>query len=72
MKAILEFDLPEDQLDFEHATKAADYNFCLKKFDEYLRKEIKYNTDLNEIEKNTFDSIREKFNQLLTNNNIQL
>lgn len=72
MKAILEFDLPEDQLDFEHATKAADYHFCLKKFDEYLRKEIKYNSDLNEIEKNTFDSIREKFNQLLTNNNVQL
>lgn len=42
-KAILEFNLPEDQDDFEMAHKGADYHNALFTFKEaFLRTEIKY------------------------------
>ena len=42
MKAILEFDLPEDQEAFTGAAKAHAFFRCLWDMDEYLREQDKY------------------------------
>jgi len=45
MKATLEFILPEDQLEFKHATKAVDYYLTLHDIDHKIRSFLKYNDD---------------------------
>jgi hypothetical protein len=72
MKAILEFNLPEEQDDFNHVMKAEDYYNVIFNFDKYLRREIKYNESLSEKEKNIILKVRDTFNEILTNNEIQL
>jgi hypothetical protein len=72
MKATLTFNLPEDNEEFNRAVKAADYYVCLFDLFQYLRREIKYNEQLSDIERNTFERIREEFNGILTENGIEL
>jgi len=45
MKAILEFDLPEDDYNFKAATQASDWISVVWRFDQWLRSEIKYNDE---------------------------
>ena len=41
-KAILEFDLPTEQAEFETAIKAHDWKYAMWDLDQWLRNEIKY------------------------------
>ena len=45
MKAILEFDLPEDKEDFEVASKAMDWSILAWDIDQYIRNRLKYQTE---------------------------
>ena len=45
MKAILEFNLPEDREEYELCFKASDYLCAIQEIVEYLRNTIKYNSD---------------------------
>jgi len=66
MKAILEFNLPEDRVDHYHAINGANYSFILSDLDQWLRGIIKYNSDdysKKEIEK--FIATRDKLNNLM-------
>jgi hypothetical protein len=72
MKAILEFNIPEDNEEFNRAIKAEDYYVCLFDFYQYLKREMKYNEQLSDIERDTFKRIREEFNGILTENGIEL
>ena len=45
MKAILEFDLPEDKEDFEVASKAMDWSILAWDIDQFIRNKIKYEQD---------------------------
>ena len=45
MKAILEFDLPEDKEEFEVASKGMDWALLAWDIDQYIRKKIKYEQD---------------------------
>ena len=72
MKATLEFNLPEEQSEFNHVTKGEDYYYCLERIREYLRRELKYNNELNEIERQTIEKVKEEFNEILTDCNIIL
>ena len=45
MKAILEFDLPNDNLEFKHASKAIDYYLALGDIDHEIRNYLKYTDD---------------------------
>lgn len=50
MKAILEFDLPEEQLDFQMASKAANLSCALSEiFNTVLRSRIKYEISQDEL-----------------------
>jgi len=72
MKATLEFNIPEDNEEFNRAVKSADYYVCLFDLFQYLKREIKYNQQLSDIERNTFERIREEFNGILTENGIEI
>jgi hypothetical protein len=66
MKAILEFNLPEDKEDFDFATKGINYYAALVEFDNWLRSEYKYNGNEPMFE------AREKLQQFINDNNIKI
>ena len=66
MKAILEFNLPEDKEDFDFATKGINYYSALVEFDQWLRSEYKYNGNEPMFE------VRKKLNEFINDNNIKI
>ena len=45
MKAILEFNLPEDKEEFEVASKAMDWSILAWDIDQFIRNKVKYEQD---------------------------
>ena len=74
MKAILEFNLPEDNQEFKLATKASDWwNVCWE-MDKWLRQQYKYMSD-DEYSKDTYDAYyeaRQKLFELMNDNGVSL
>jgi hypothetical protein len=66
MKAILEFNLPEDKVEFDFATNAVNYYSALVEFDQWLRSEYKYNGNEAMFE------VRQKLNEIINENNIKI
>ena len=66
MKATLEFNLPEDQDEFNYATNAFNYYMALVEMDEWLRSEYKYNG------KEEMYEVREKLRQIILDNNVKI
>jgi hypothetical protein len=64
MKAILEFNLPEDKQEFELASKASKMYCTLWDFDVWLRTEIKYNNQEH------YEPVRDKLRELMYDNRI--
>ena len=64
MKAILEFNLPEENQEFELHTKASKMYCTLWEFDQWLRSEIKYNG------KEQYEPVREKLREFMNDNRI--
>ena len=66
MKALLEFNLPEDQERFDYATNGFNYYMALSQMDEWLRSEYKYNG------KDEMYPIRMKLNEIINDNNVKI
>jgi mannose-6-phosphate isomerase-like protein (cupin superfamily) len=66
MKATLEFNLPEDQDDFNYANNGFKYYMALVEMDEWLRTEYKYNG------KEEMYEVREKLRQIIFENNVEI
>ena len=66
MKAILEFNLPEEKEDFDFATNGINYYSALVEFDNWLRSEYKYNGNEPMFE------VRKKLNEFINDNNIKI
>ena len=66
MKATLEFNLPEDQDDFNYANNGFKYYMALVEIDEWLRTEYKYN------DKEEMYEVREKLREIIFENNVKL
>ena len=49
MKAILEFDLPEDKEEFEVTSQAMDWALLVLHIDQFIRNKIKYEQDREDI-----------------------
>jgi hypothetical protein len=49
MKAILQFNLPEDQIEFDTACKAVEWKLIASKMDEFLRSRIEHTTNYDEV-----------------------
>jgi hypothetical protein len=46
MKAILEFELPDDKTEFDTASKAMDWAILAWDMEQYIRNRLKYEEDL--------------------------
>ena len=73
MKATLEFNLPEDQPEFNNAIKGGDWKHVCWEMDQYLRRNTKYaSDDTNEEALQALKNAREFLNNLMVDNNVDL
>ena len=72
MKAILEFNLPEDQPEFNTAIKGSDWKHVCWQMDQYLRKHIKYDESLSKEQLRVYEGVREEFNRFMVESNLDL
>ena len=76
MKAILEYNLPDEQQEYDLANKGSDLSIIIWDFDQWLRNEVKYNNELTDKESDTYYKIRDKLREIMEehdltfNNNI--
>ena len=70
MKAILEFNLPEDKSDFNLAIKGSDWWYVCWQMDQYLRKKIKYDETLSEDVHNTYEDVRDELRRMMNESNV--
>jgi coproporphyrinogen III oxidase-like Fe-S oxidoreductase len=71
MKSILEFNLPEDQREYEIAIQAPKVQSFLWDFSQQLRSWYKYHHDFKDAN-DALDKIREEFYRLLNEDNINI
>lgn len=69
MRAVLEFQLPEEQEEFERAARANVYHWALIDLSSFLRSQVKY-ADLPKEQMAVYEAIRAEFYQVLNNHNI--
>jgi len=73
MKAILEFNLPDDQSDFTLANNGINFWRVLYELDQELRAKTKYASDDMPADVYiAYSSIREKLHELMNDNNVSL
>lgn len=71
MKATLEFNLPEEQAEYEVVSNAQAMHAVLFEMDEWLRRLLKYET-LPATEYDTLAAVREQLGNLLRDHSIDL
>ena len=71
MKAVLEFDLPEDNYDFQAAINGNNYKSAIYNFDQLLRSEMKYKELSNETY-NAYEWCREELRKILEEDNLYI
>jgi hypothetical protein len=69
MKAVLEFDLPEDNTDFQAAINGSNYKSAIWHFDEHLRSEMKYK-ELSDETYKAYKYCREELRKILEEDNL--
>lgn len=73
MKAILEFNLPDDQEEYEYAVNAPKMYLALWEIKQLIRSKLKYNPDgLTDAELKQWEIIQNEFYLILDEQNIQL
>jgi hypothetical protein len=73
MKAIIEFELPEDQEEYEKANNANKMYMALWDIRQLLRSKLKYNSDgLNDEQLEQWEAMRGNFFDILDNNDLKL
>lgn len=72
MKAVLEFDLPEEQSNFENAVDGWKWKHFAWQLDQHLRSNIKYNDKLTEEQHNVYADIRKHLYELLNEDGLIL
>ena len=73
MKAILEFNLPDDQIDFQDANNGQKFRLMLWEFDQYLRSQTKYAPDsISDDTYKAYIEIREKLHEMLIEDGLSL
>lgn len=71
MKAVLEFDLPEDNTDFQAAINGSNYQSAIWEYDQLLRSEMKYK-ELSEDTYKAYEYCRDKLRKILEQDNIYI
>jgi hypothetical protein len=71
MKATLEYNLPEDQIEFDMATKGHRMHSVLWELDQWLRSNTKYSHDgMHEEEIKAYYACRDRLRELMADNNL--
>jgi hypothetical protein len=63
MKAILEFELPEDKIEFDAASKAMDWAILAWDIDQFIRNKIKYDQDRDGVLQLVRNELRHKMEE---------
>ena len=73
MKAILEFNLPEDQPEFDLAVNGSKMHLVLWEMDQWLRAQYKYMPDneYSEDKYETYEKCRDQLRELMFENQIE-
>jgi len=69
MKAVLEFDLPEEERDFRYAINGEKYKSAIWDFDQLLRSEMKYK-ELSDETYQAYKWCREELRKILAEDNL--
>lgn len=69
MKALLEFDLPEDNWEFQAAINGGKYKNAIWDYDQWLRSEMKYG-ELDKKIYEAYDTCRKKLRNILEEDNL--
>ena len=73
MKAILEFNLPEDQEQFEDASNGWKWSLLVWELDQHLRNETKYAPDSTSPEKyQAYCKVRDILHEMLLDHSLEL
>ena len=72
MKAILKYNLPEEQEEFETANNGWKYRSVLLEYDNHLRSKIKYDESLTEEQYKVYEDARNKLWEFLNEDNLKL
>jgi hypothetical protein len=70
MKAILEFNLPDDQDEFDFATRGSKYYIILWELDQWLRSKMKYDDTLTDGQYEAYEKTREELRDMMTSRGI--
>jgi hypothetical protein len=70
MKAILEFNLPDDQDEFNFATRGSNYYIILWDIDQWLRSKMKYDDTLTDGQYEAYEKTREELRDMMTSRGI--
>lgn len=70
MKAILEFNLPDEQSDFDNAVDGYKWSLAAWELDQHLRSKLKYNDELTEEQYDICQEIRDKLWDILRDKNL--
>ena len=71
MKAILEFNLPDDNQEYNLANNALNFWCVLWKLDQDLRSKTKYaSDDLPQDKYDAYEEVRDKLRELMSENNV--
>ena len=73
MKAILEFILPEDKIEFDTATKAMDWAILAWEIDQSIRNRLKYQSEKLDTSsaKEELELLRNELHELMQDNGLQ-
>lgn len=71
MKAILEFNLPEQNEEFQAAINGLNYKSAIWDFDQWLRSEMKYKELSKDVYKG-YETCRKELRDILAQDNIQI
>jgi hypothetical protein len=73
MKAILEFNLPDDKQEYDLANNALNFWHVLWELDNELRANTKYAPDdMSDDDYDAYQAIRDKLHELMSDNNVSL
>ena len=73
MKATLEFNLPEDHIEFEMAVNGSKMHSVLWEMDQWLRAQYKYmpDTDYSKDKYDTFEKCRDQLREIMFENGVK-
>ena len=65
MEAILKFNLPEEQVEFDLAVNGNKWSFVAWKVDQELRSKIKYSESITEEQRDIYQEVRNLINEYM-------